>query len=98
MPAYVVFTRENTIDAQEMESYTKLAKPTLSQHPGTPLAFYGRLDVLEGPDFEGAVVLEFPSMDEARAWYDSPEYQAAVKHRQAGANYRVFIVEGTPRG
>lgn len=98
MPAYVVFTRENTIDTQEMETYTKLAKPTLSQHPGTPLAFYGELDVLEGSDFEGAVILEFPSMDEARAWYNSPEYLEAAKHRKAGANYRVFIVAGTSRG
>jgi uncharacterized protein (DUF1330 family) len=95
MSAYVVFLRESTMDEQEMKTYSELAKPTLSKHPGKPLAFYGALNVLEGPDFEGAVILEFPSMDEARAWYDSPEYQAVVKHRHAGATYRVFIIEGT---
>jgi uncharacterized protein (DUF1330 family) len=33
-------------------------------------------------------------MAAARAWYDSPAYQAAVKHRFLGADYRVFITEG----
>ena len=98
MRAYVVFLRENTIDEQEMATYSELAKPTLSQHPATSLAFYGTLEVLEGPGFEGAVVLEFPSMDEARAWYNSSAYQAAARHRKAGANNRVFLIEGTPQG
>jgi uncharacterized protein (DUF1330 family) len=94
MTAYVVFTRESTANQQEMETYTGLALPTLKGRPVTPRAFYGALDVLEGPPFEGAVVLEFPSMADAQAWYHSPEYQAAAKHRHAGATYRVFIVDG----
>ena len=95
MSAYVVFIRESTIDEQEMKTYSELANPTLSRYSGRPLAFYGALEVLEGPGFEGAVVLEFPSLHEARAWYGSSEYQAAAKHRRAGATYRVFIIEGT---
>jgi uncharacterized protein (DUF1330 family) len=50
--------------------------------------------VLEGPPVEGAVILSFPSMSEARAWYESPAYQAAREHRLKGAEYRVFLVEG----
>jgi uncharacterized protein (DUF1330 family) len=49
---------------------------------------------LEGPPVEGAVILSFPSMSEARAWYESPAYQAAREHRLKGAEYRVFLVEG----
>jgi uncharacterized protein (DUF1330 family) len=40
------------------------------------------------------VVLEFPSVEQARAWYDSPEYQPYIKMRQAGAHGDLFLVEG----
>jgi uncharacterized protein (DUF1330 family) len=94
MAAYIVFIRESTSNEQEMEIYTKLAVPTLKGRNGRPRAFYGKLDVLEGPMFEGAVIVEFPSVDEAKEWYHSPEYQAAAEHRKAGSKFRLFIVEG----
>ncbi len=96
MTAYVIFLREKTTNEDELKTYSQLALPTLGGHPVTPLAFYGTLQVLEGPAFEGAVVLAFPSIAEARAWYDSPAYQAAAVHRRAGSDFRVFIVEGVP--
>ena len=40
------------------------------------------------------VVLEFPSMEQARAWYDSPEYQEVAPIRQAASRGRAVIVEG----
>jgi uncharacterized protein (DUF1330 family) len=94
MPAYIIFTREKTTDQAEMDIYSGLAGATLDGHPAKPLAFYGKQTILEGEPHEGAVVLEFPTMEAARAWYDSPAYQTAVKHRHAGSDYRVFIVEG----
>jgi uncharacterized protein (DUF1330 family) len=62
--------------------------------PIKPLAAYGRHVTLEGPDVEGVVIAEFPSLEEARAWYESPAYQEAVQHRLRGAVYRGLIVEG----
>jgi uncharacterized protein (DUF1330 family) len=94
MAAFIVFLREKTSNADEMETYSKVALPTLVGRPANPRAFYGKLAVLEGPNFEGAVILEFPSMDDARSWYDSPEYQAAAVHRKLGSTFRVFIIEG----
>lgn len=96
MTAYVIFTRELMRDQVEFDRYTELAVPTLADHPGIARAFYGKLDILEGSDIEGAVVLEFPTMADARAWYDSPAYQTALKHRKIASDYRVFIVEGVP--
>jgi uncharacterized protein (DUF1330 family) len=58
------------------------------------LAAYGRHVTLEGPEVEGVVVAEFPSREETRAWYDSPAYQEAARHRFRGAVYRGLIVEG----
>ena len=43
---------------------------------------------------DGAVILEFPDLAEAHAWYDSPIYQDALQHRLKGADYRVFVIEG----
>ena len=94
MAAYIVFMRGSTFDEKEMETYTKLALPTLKGRNATPLAFYGKLEIVEGPMFEGAVVLKFPSVQEAQEWYRSPEYQAAAEHRKSGATFAVFIVEG----
>jgi uncharacterized protein (DUF1330 family) len=94
MPAYIIFTREKTISQPEMDIYNGLAGPSLAGHPAKLLAFYGEQQILEGPAHEGAVVLEFPSIAEARAWYDGPAYQEAAKHRHTGADYRVFIVDG----
>ena len=94
MPAYVVLTREHTHDAKEMEQYATKAKAAREGHDPQPLAFYGDFEVLEGSNMEGAVILRFPDMAAARAWYQSDAYQEARKHRFQGADYRVFIVDG----
>ena len=94
MAAYIVFTRESTRNASELETYSQKVGPTLAGHPITVLAAYGHHEVLEGPDVEGVVILEFPSLDEAKAWYDSPAYREVREHRFRGAEYRAVIVEG----
>ena len=96
MTAYVVMIRERVTDPAELEVYAEKARAAREGHPMERLAFYGNLDVLEGSSIEGCVILRFPSMEDARLWYDSPKYQEAHKHRQNGAEYSVFIVEGIP--
>ena len=94
MAAYVVFTREHTRNEDEMKRNAELAIPTLEQIPAKPLAFYGALKVLEGRPLEGAVILEFLSVEAAQAWYDSAACPMALPHRMAGAEYGAFIVDG----
>jgi uncharacterized protein (DUF1330 family) len=94
MTAYIVFIRESTKDQAELTTYSQAARGTLAGHPVTPRALYGRQDVVEGTAVEGVAILEFPTFDEAKAWYDSPAYRAAREHRFRGADYRVVIVEG----
>jgi uncharacterized protein (DUF1330 family) len=94
MAAYIVFTRESTRDAAELGTYSQKVGPTLAGHPVTVLAAYGRHEVIEGPEVEGVVILEFPSFDQAKAWYDSPAYRQVREHRFRGADYRAVIVEG----
>jgi len=90
----VVLIRERVTNPAELETYGQMAPRAREGHAITPLAFYGAPDVLEGPPIEGVVIHRFPTLEDARRWYDSPAYQAARGHRQRGADYRVFIVEG----
>jgi len=94
MVAYVVFTREKMRNPEEYERYREKVPAATEGHPRKPLVRYGKFEMLEGPAIEGAVILEFPTMEAAKAYYNSPAYQDAVKHRFLAADYRVFIVEG----
>jgi uncharacterized protein (DUF1330 family) len=94
MPAFLVFIREKTLDRSELEAYWAKVRATMEGQPIKVLVAYGRHVTLEGPEVEGVVVAEFPSVEEARAWYDSPAYQEAAQHRLRGAVYRGLIVEG----
>jgi uncharacterized protein (DUF1330 family) len=94
MVAYVVFTRERLRDKPEFDTYSKMAGGTLAGHTAKPLVVYGKSETLEGAPIEGAVIVEFPTMEAAKAWYDSPAYRDAREHRFRGADYRVFITEG----
>ena len=94
MAAYIVFIRERVHDIPAMEAYGAAAGPSLAGHAGKPLAFYGAIETLEGAPADGSVIIEFPTMDEALAWYRSDAYQDARKHRFQGADYRVFVTQG----
>ncbi len=52
MTTYMVFTRTKTTDQTELDVYTREAGPSLEGHPVTPLAAYGRQEILEGPPHE----------------------------------------------
>ena len=94
MSAYVVFTREKLRDQIEFETYSKMAGATMAGHEVKPHVVYGKCETLEGAPIEGAVIVEFPTMEAAKAWYDSPAYREARVHRFLGADYRAFITEG----
>ena len=81
MAANIVFTRERIRDREEYERYREKARPAAVGHPLKPLAVYGRHETLEGPAIEGAVILEFPTIEAAKSYYQSPAYQEAVRHR-----------------
>ena len=94
MAAYVIFIRERVRNQAAIESYKKMAPAGMAGFPVKVHAAYGRKEVLEGPEVEGVVILEFPTFEEAQNWYHSPQYQAAAEHRFLGADYRAIIVQG----
>jgi len=97
MSAYVIFIRDKITNPEEFAIYGEKAGKARGDHPVTPLAFYGELETLEGPEADGVVVLEFPTVEAAHGWYDSPEYQEAKAHRLKGAEYRVVLVQGVEK-
>jgi uncharacterized protein (DUF1330 family) len=95
MPVYVLFIREGAIrDQSEMNIYSRLNRENPRDPKLTPLVVYGAIEALEGKAPDGMVMVQFPTVDDAKAWYNSPGYQAAIPHRKKGADYRAFIVQG----
>ena len=95
MSAYMLFIREGQIrDASEMQTYQRMVRAIPPDPKLTALAAYGAMQPLEGELPDGVVLLQFPTVEDAKAWYESSAYQAAVPHRQKGADYRAFIVQG----
>jgi uncharacterized protein (DUF1330 family) len=91
---YVIFA-ETVNDQAGMDAYQQKAIVSLIQAGGRPIVVHDDAEVLEG-QWGGSktVVLEFDSVDAARAWYQSPDYQAAIPLRRAAANSNVVIVGG----
>lgn len=94
MPAYVVV--EITMnDAETYERYKQLAPPSIAAYGGRYLVRGGKTEILEGkwnpPRF---VILEFPTAQQARAWWESQEYAPAKALRQKCAGTEMILVEG----
>ncbi len=94
MPAYVIADVQVT-DPAGYEPYRPLAAASIARFGGRFLVRGGKADLFEGtPEPERMVVIEFPDADTARRWYNSAEYQAALKIRKATSRGRVMLVEG----
>jgi uncharacterized protein (DUF1330 family) len=98
MVAYVIFIKDRTRNQEEVDLYKKAAPAALAGHPITFRIAHGRKEVVEGPECEDVMMLEFPTFEAAESWYKSPAYQAASEHRFKGADYRAIIIEGTSPG
>lgn len=94
MSAYIILDIEIT-DPAHYEAYKKLAPPTIALYEGKYLARGGAAEALEGDWTPNRVVLlEFPTVDKAKAWLNSPEYSAARAMRHAAARCDAIVVEG----
>ena len=96
MPAYIIADITVT-NAEGYVPYREAAQKSIAAHGGRYIARGGEVQVLEG-NWNPArlVIIEFPSMDAARKWYHSPEYQQALKIRHAHSSGHVILTEGLP--
>jgi uncharacterized protein (DUF1330 family) len=95
MPSgYVIFT-EIIRDQNQFNSYIQKALPTILGAGGRPLIVQDDPEVIEG-QWHGTrtVVLEFDSVEAARKWYHSPDYQSVAGERHACTETNAVIVSG----
>jgi uncharacterized protein (DUF1330 family) len=94
MAAYVI-ANVTVKDPVRYEDYRKLVPGCLQKYGGKFIARGGNIEVLEG-DWHPTrlVILEFPSVEQARAWWSSPEYSEAKAIRQATSEGTLLILEG----
>ncbi len=95
MAAYVIADIDVT-DPEGYEEYKKLAGPAVERYGGKYIARGGRVETLDG-DWEPAriVLVQFDTVEQARRWWTSPEYEEAKAVRRKTATARIVVVEGT---
>ena len=98
MAGYIIFD-VGPFDRDAMKPYLDKAFDTLDQYGGRVLVRTSDIDVREatnGPGWKPTRILliEFASVDAARSWYESPEYQAILPIRLKHGKDNMVIVEG----
>jgi uncharacterized protein (DUF1330 family) len=95
MAAFLLYICKEVTDRTELETYWSKIGPTLDGSGAENLAVYTKFEVLEGDQHvDGVVLTKFPSIEAAKAWYDSPEYVEVRQHRQKAAKYLGLLIEG----
>ena len=96
MAAYIVVH----VDVKDWDAYREYARHTprvIQKFGGRFIARGGEMITLEGPEeTRRVVIIEFPSMDQAKAFYNSAEYTQTKKLREHGALANIVAVEGFP--
>ena len=94
MPAYVI-ARVEVPDWDKYNEYLKVGPGTIAQYGGRFIARGGELAALEGPEeTRRMIILEFPSLAKAKAWYNSKEYQDAKKLRAGASIGSLIAIDG----
>lgn len=94
MPAYII--SDITVrDAEAFQTYRTRAAASIAQYGGRYLVRGGPIEQLEGDWSPRAIVIvEFPDLERARAWYRSPEYALALEVRDRALSRNLILVDG----
>ena len=95
MPKGYAIILLDVLDADAYLRYAREATAIEARYGGRPLVADDARHVVEGDWPAGrVVVLEFPTIDAAQAWYHDPDYQTIIPLRQTAATSRIVFVEG----
>jgi len=94
MPKAYVIARITVTDPRAYGEYVKDATEAIRKYGGRPLARGGVYEPLEGEARPRNVILEFESLEQAKRYYHSPEYQAAKAKRTNAGVAEIVAVEG----
>ena len=94
MSAYVIVQAEVT-NWERFKEYLKEAPHTIEKYGGRYAARGGEMEVLEGKTLGDRIVLiEFPSLQKAKQWYNSEEYGKVKPLRAGAAIGHLTVIEG----
>jgi uncharacterized protein (DUF1330 family) len=94
MAAYVLAHIDVT-DPEQYQEYIRMSPASITQYGGRFLARGPAPEILEGSWVPKRLVLiEFPSAEQARRWWSSPEYAPAKAKRQATSTGDLVIIPG----
>jgi uncharacterized protein (DUF1330 family) len=93
MPAYVILQLEVT-DTDKHTRYREIVTPMVEKHGGKYLARGGKMEVVEGQSLPRVVIVEFPSMERFKSFYNAPEYQEVKALRRSATQGNMLVVEG----
>ncbi len=94
MSAYVIAIIKIT-NPDAYAEYARLAAPVNGQYNSTLLARSNQFEFLEGRlDCNRVVINRFATIDAAKAFYHSVEYQAAKSKRIGAADFNMLVVQG----
>lgn len=94
MPIAYWIARVDVRDPEGYKDYVATAKPAFEAHGAKFLARGGLADAVEGAGRGRNVIIEFESIDVARACYHSEQYQNAAAIRRKFADGEIVLVEG----
>lgn len=94
MPKGYIVARVTVTDPEAYATYVKGASEAIRKYGGRPIARGGAFAELEGPSRPRNVIIEFESLEQAKRYYHSPEYQAAMKLREGAGTAEIVAVEG----
>ncbi|HVB75518.1 MAG TPA: DUF1330 domain-containing protein [Ktedonobacteraceae bacterium] len=94
MAAYIIADIDVT-DPEGYRTYAQQTQGTLDKYGGKFLVRGGQHETIEG-DWQAkrVVVIEFPSVEQAKVWYNSPEYLAIAGIRHRSTVSRIILVQG----
>lgn len=96
MPAYVIGDVRDARDQEALAEYRRRNTDSVARHGGRFVARGGAVELLEGEwDTQRIVLIEFPDMAAARAWYGSEDYAPLKALRQSASDTNIILVEGT---
>jgi len=95
MPAYVIASVTDTWDQEKLVEYRNGNTTAVENHGGRFVVRGGDHEVLEGETAPvRVIVIEFPDMDTARAWYGSDEYARLRELRRSASTTDIVLVDG----
>lgn len=94
MAGYLV-ARVEVTDPDAYENYKKLASDAIAKYEGRYLARGGKMETLEGDEeSRRLVIVVFPTFEQAKRFYNSPEYQKAKAAREGAAKGQFVVIDG----